>query len=269
MDQSELLMQENQFSAGRRNFIATTAAALAATSLASTPVNLFFNHSSRIKAIAFDAFPVFDPRPVFSHVESMFPEQGKEISNGWRTKQFEYCWLRAAGKKYKDFWKVTEDALAYAAKKTGVDLSIQSKNDLMNQYLNLNIWEDVLPVLDELKKKEIRLSFLSNMTDKMLISCLRNSKVEKYFDYVISTDRVQSYKPDPNSYQLGIDALKLKKEEILFVAFAGWDAAGAKWFGYPTFWINRLNYPSEELNAIPDGIGSNMTDLMEFIDQQS
>jgi 2-haloacid dehalogenase len=32
-----------------------------------------------------------------------------------------------------------------------------------------------------------------------------------------------------------IDAFTLKREEILFAAFAGWDAAGAKWFGYPTF----------------------------------
>lgn len=267
MDRNELLGQVNQFSAGRRNFIATTAAALAATSLASSPFNLFLNRSHKFKAIAFDAFPVFDPRPVFSLVESMFPEQGKELGNVWRTKQFEYCWLRTAAKQYRNFWKVTEDALVYAAKKTGVDLSIQNKNELMNQYLNLNTWEDVLPVLEELKKKEIRLSFLSNMTDEMLASCLRNSKIEKYFDHVISTDRIQSYKPDPDTYKSGVDILKLRKEEILFVAFAGWDAAGAKWFGYPTYWVNRLQLPVEELNTMPDGIGKGMSDLLNFINQ--
>lgn len=263
------LGQLNQFSTGRRKFITTGAAALTATTLASLPLNLLFNQSSRIKAIALDAFPVFDPRSVFSLVESMFPAQGKELSNVWRTKQFEYCWLRTAGKKYKDFWQVTEDALIYAAKKSGIDLSVKSKNELMNQYLTLNIWEDVLPVLEELKKKKITLSFLSNLTDKMLTSCIRNSKLEKYFDYVISTDTIESYKPDPNAYKSGIDILKLKKEEILFVAFAGWDASGAKWFGYPTYWANRLESPAEELNAMPDGIGKNMTDLLNFINNAS
>ena len=58
-----------------------------------------------------------------------------------------------------------------------------------------------------------------------------------------------------------------KKEEILFVAFAGWDASGAKWFGYPTFWVNRLDSPVEELNAVPDGIGKGMNDLLNFINQ--
>jgi hypothetical protein len=41
------------------------------------------------------------------------------------------------------------------------------------------------------------------------------------------------------AYRLGTDALALDADEILFVAFAGWDVAGAKWFGYPTFWNNR------------------------------
>jgi 2-haloacid dehalogenase len=63
---------------------------------------------------------------------------------------------------------------------------------------------------------------------------------------------------------MGVDAFKLKKEEIAFAAFAGWDAAGAKWFGYPTFWVNRLNAPVEELGAMPDGIGSGLGDLAKF-----
>ena len=64
---------------------------------------------------------------------------------------------------------------------------------------------------------------------------------------------------------MGIDAFKLKREEILFVAFGGWDAAGAKSFGYPTFWVNRLNLPAEELGVMADGSGQNLTDLVGFM----
>jgi len=45
------------------------------------------------------------------------------------------------------------------------------------------------------------------------------------FDESLCTDQVRSYKPDPRAYQLGIDVLKLKREEICFAAFGGWDAA--------------------------------------------
>jgi hypothetical protein len=41
-------------------------------------------------------------------------------------------------------------------------------------------------------------------------------------------------KLDPRAYQMRIDAFRLPKQEILFAAFGGWDAAGAKSFGYET-----------------------------------
>jgi 2-haloacid dehalogenase len=59
------------------------------------------------------------------------------------------------------------------------------------------------------------------------------------------------------------------REQILFVAFAGWDAAGAKWFGYPTFWLNRAGAPSEQLSVDEDGTGSSMTDLVAFVEQRA
>ena len=114
----------------------------------------------------------------------------------------------------------------------------------------------------------ITLSFLSNMTNEMLHSCIKHNKIEHYFDHVISTDNAKTYKPDPTAYQLGIDTLKLKKKEILFVAFAGWDACGSKWFGYPTFWLNRLATAIEELNAAPDAIGKSMDDMVNFINNK-
>ncbi|MEO8406190.1 MAG: hypothetical protein ABI480_16395, partial [Chitinophagaceae bacterium] len=56
---------------------------------------------------------------------------------------------------------------------------------------------------------------------------------------------------------------KLKKSEIGFVAFAGWDAAGAKSFGYPTYWLNRQHQPMEQLGVTPDWTGDNLSDLGE------
>jgi 2-haloacid dehalogenase len=49
-----------------------------------------------------------------------------------------------------------------------------------------------------------------------------------------------------------------------FTALAA-GAAGAKWFGYPTFWVNRANAPAEELGIVPDGAGSGLDDLVRFV----
>ncbi|MBL8528391.1 MAG: HAD-IA family hydrolase, partial [Burkholderiales bacterium] len=103
-----------------------------------------------------------------------------------------------------------------------------------------------------------------NFTPKMLDAAVRSAGLEGVFEDHLSTDRVRSYKPDPRAYQLGVDAFGLRREEIAFVASAGWDAAGAKWFGYPTIWINRMHLPAEALGVAPDATGSTLDDLVAF-----
>jgi 2-haloacid dehalogenase len=258
------MQSEPQTTITRRNFIITMSGVRAA--LSNPPLSF---SPGKYHAILFDAFPIFDPRPVFNMASQMFPEKGVELTKVWRTKQFEYTWLRAAAKQYKNFWEVTEDALVYASKATGASLSSSDQTRLMSAYHSLDAWADVLPALQILRQQGFQLGFLSNMTAEMLTSCMRYSKTDGLFDNILSTDRAKTYKPDPKAYQMGIDELKLKKEEILFVAFAGWDVAGSKWFGYPTFWLNRSQSPLEDLNVIPDGSGKSMSDLISFLNLQS
>jgi len=218
-----------------------------------------------IKAIAFDAFPIFDPRPIFMLAETLFPEKGQALSSAWRARQFEYQWLRALSGQYADFWQATEEGLLFAVKQLKLEMSNEKREQLMNAYLNLKPWPDVVPALKSLTDSKIRLAFLSNMTPKMLNTNMNNSGLAEYFEHVISTDSAKTYKPDPRAYQLGVDTLKLKREEIAFAAFAGWDVAGAKWFGYPTFWVNRAGFPAEELGVTPDGTGKNLSQLVSFV----
>jgi 2-haloacid dehalogenase len=255
---------EGTMSFTRRKFIGLAAAGVAAGILATTS-STHAATKRKFKAITFDAFPIFDPRPVFALAEQLFPGKGAELSNAWRTRQFEYQWLRALSGTYVDFSQATEDALVFAGELLKIDVTPDKRKQLMEAYLELKAWPDVPPALKTLKNAGVRLAFLSNATPKILNSGIKNSGLEGVFEHVISTDKIKTYKPDPRAYQMGIDVLGLKKEEILFVAFAGWDAAGAKSFGYTTFWVNRLNLPPERLGFTVDAAGKNLNDLVEFI----
>jgi len=248
----------------RRDFLSVVTAA-AGTSLLFRSTGIQAAAPGRIRAVAFDAFPIFDPRPIFIQVETLFPGRGNEISTLWRTRQFEYTWLRTVTGHYSDFWSVTRDALNFTAKSLKLDLTEEQSQQLMEGYLRLNAWPDVVPVLNALKSAGLQLGFLSNFTPTMLQSAIRHSQLESQFDFVISTDAARTYKPAPKAYQLATDQLSLKKEEILFVAFAGWDAAGAKAFGYPTYWVNRLKQPAEELGFSADGTAENLKELPHFL----
>ena len=80
-----------------------------------------------------------------------------------------------------------------------------------------------------------------------------------------ATDANHTYKPDPRAYQLGIDPLHVAKQDIVFAAFGGFDAAGAKSFLYPTVWVNRFDQPIEELEVRPDRTVRDLSGLLDFV----
>jgi len=221
--------------------------------------------ASRFKAVAFDGLAVFDPRPIATLAEELFPGQGKDLMALWRARQFEYQWLRAISGHYADFLQATDDALQFAVKSLHLELSAERRSQLVQAHLGLKAWPDVAPALTALKGAGVRLAILSNMTPRMLDTGIESAGLEGMFEHVLSTDRVRSYKPDPRAYQMATDALRLQRDEIAFVAFAGWDVSGAKWFGYPTYWSNRLGQPAEELGVSADAESRDLAELASFV----
>src|SRR5262249_28114494 len=147
----------------RRRFVLS-----ATTALLVEPTSRSFAQSKRIKAIAFDGFVIIDPRPVATRAEELFPGQGARLMEIWRSRQFEYTWLRTLSRRYANFWEITQEALTFAAKATKLDLTADKRDRLMLTYLDLKAWRDVAPALRHLKEKGIRMAFLANPTAKML-----------------------------------------------------------------------------------------------------
>jgi 2-haloacid dehalogenase len=219
----------------------------------------------RFKAIAFDYFVLFNPDSVIPEVERVFPGKGRELTNLWRTRQFEYGWLRSITGRYVDFFAVTEDALIYAVNTTHLTLSPSDRRHLLDAYLHLTPWPDTIDGLRRLKESGIRIITIANFSPMMLRANAGNAGLLGFFDDLVSTDANHTYKPDPRAYRLGMERLRLAKEDIVFAAFGGWDAAGAKSFGYPTYWVNRFDLPYEELGNRPDQTSTNLDGLLDFV----
>jgi len=245
----------------RRHFLSLAAGAAALATTRSRPACA----QSIIRAIAFDGFTIIDPRPVAARAEAMFPGQGKSLMAAWRTQQFGYAWLRTMGDRYVDFWQLTEDALTASAAALQLDLDAERRDQLMHTWLELKAWPDAVPVLQRLKAAGIKLVFLSNFTDAMLDAAVKNTGLTGLFEPHLSTDRVQAYKPDPRAYAMAPVALDLARAEIAFVAFAGWDVAGAKWFGYRTYWANRAGAAMDNLGIAADAEAADLSGLEMFV----
>jgi 2-haloacid dehalogenase len=224
-----------------------------------------YTRAGPTKAVALDGFAVFDSRVITARVEELLPGKSPEFTAIWRTRQFEYTWLRTMMGAYADFWSITEDALIYSAKTLKVELTRPRREHLMHGFSELRPWPDAPAALRKLHSSGVRLVLLSNFTLAMLNSAVASSGLQDLFEPHLSTDQVRAYKPDPRAYRMAVDALKLAREEIVFAAFSAWDGAGAKAFGFPTFWVNRTGAPLEELGFTPDGIGANLNDLASFL----
>jgi 2-haloacid dehalogenase len=217
------------------------------------------------KAVAFDYFVIFDPNSVIPAVEAEFPGRGAEFVKTWRSKQFEYCFLRSITARHDDFFKVTEDALVYTAETMKLDLPADARLRLLDAYLALKPWPDAIEALRALKASGLRIITIANFSPKMLRANADRAGITDLFDDLLSTEVNGTYKPDARAYELGIKKLNLKKEEIVFAAFGGWDAYGAKSYGYTTYWVNRFNLPAEELGVKADATSNNIQGLVDFV----
>jgi 2-haloacid dehalogenase len=249
----------------RRNFLTAGGLSLAGSQLSAiaSPSAL---SGKQVAAVAFDAFPIFDPRPLAALAEKLFPGRGTEFMNTWRTRQFEYTWLRSLTRNYSDFLSTTRDALIYAAKALRIDISAEQERALMGQYFQLPVWPDVVPSLRALRAAGIKLVFLSNFTEEMMVRNCKHNGIDGLFDEFFSADLVRSYKPDPAVYEVAVKRLKLAKEQIVFTAFAGWDASSAAQYGYPTVWVNRAGATPEELPGLANAQGRDLRALLEFVE---
>ncbi|HSN21560.1 MAG TPA: haloacid dehalogenase type II [Usitatibacter sp.] len=251
----------------RRDFLCLAAAAGAAAAL--PPAAAGSAARARIRAVAFDGFPVFDPRPSARLAESMFPGRAAALVTAWRTRLFEYQWLRTLSGRYADFVDTAHAGLAFAAKAQGIELDEERRGALVHALVDLRPWPDAPAALAALREQGVRLGFLSNMTEGMLRNGIRQGGLEGLFEHVLSADRVRAHKPDPRAYAMGVEAFGVGREEILFASFAGWDTAGASWFGYPTFWVNRAGSNPEELAVFADASGPGLRELVDYVRERN
>lgn len=232
------------------------------------------------QAVLFDAYgTLFDVHSVVAAAEQLFPGRGDALSQLWRLKQIEYSQLRTladpGGAHYKPFWDITLDALRYAARRLQLPLDGAGEKRLMDQYACLSAFPDSAPALRALRALHTctdaadghspSLGILSNGNQEMLEVAVKSAGIADLFDHMLSVDAVRAYKPAPAAYALGTRAVGANAREIVFVSSNGWDVAGAGWFGYTTFWINRAGAPLEELQTKPHGTGRAMSDLVAFV----
>lgn len=218
----------------------------------------------RIKGIIFDLYgTLVDVGAVAEACREVAPDP-IAFSNQWRAKQLEYTFLRTLMGQYRDFWKVTGEALAFAVARFALEITAEQRQRLMEAWLLPTPYPEVATALPRLKATYL-LAVLSNGTPEMLRSGLKRTALWPHFTSVLSADSVKRYKPSPEVYQLALQQTGLPKDEILFVSSNSWDVVGAKSFGFKACWVNRTGATMDTLGVRPDLVVTNVDELVEVL----
>jgi 2-haloacid dehalogenase len=216
--------------------------------------------SPALKALVFDAYgTLFDVHSVIAECEALFPGTGAALSQLWRGKQLEYTWLRSLMGRYADFSAITCAALTTACNMLRLELSEAAARRLMDAYLVLKTFPDVVDTLSRLRGR--KLAILSNGSPDMLNALVRHAGLDQLLDAVISVDALRIFKPHPSVYAYAAQRLQAPAGAIGFVSSNFWDVAGATSFGFRAFWINRAEVAPDDLGYQPAAVLSRLSEL--------
>ena len=218
--------------------------------------------TAEVAALVFDAYgTLFDVHSVSRRAETLFPGRGAALSAAWRAKQLEYSWLRTLMDRYEDFDRVTRASLEWALESLAIEADEAAQRAMIDEYRRLAMFPEVGAALESLARKR-PLAILSNGHPGMLEAVVdHNGLRERFRGGILSVHAARRFKPDSAVYRIAEEALGVPRALVGFVSSNGWDAAGAKSFGFRAYWVNRGRAPVERLGVRPDAILADLAAL--------
>ncbi len=141
-------------------------------------------------------------------------------------------------KPHRSYKEVLVTAFARAAQECGVPTSAEAARALAEAWASMPLFDDVEPMLAELRRQGWRLAVLTNCDDDLF--ALTHRRFRAAFDLVLTAERVRGYKPAPWHF-LGFERItRADRRDWVHVANSWYhDIAPAQALGIQYVWLDR------------------------------
>lgn len=190
--------------------------------------------------LGFDVYgTLIDTAGVTTALQEFAGDRAVLFSSLWRDKQLEYSFRRGLMQNYSHFGICTKNALDYTCSALGITISEKDKDQLMAGYRFLPPFPDVQDALPHLQDQGFRLFAFSNGRPGDVANLLQNSGIDGYFEDVISTDEIKSFKPNPAVYAHFLRRSATRAQAAWLISGNPFDVIGAISAGMSGAWVKR------------------------------
>jgi 2-haloacid dehalogenase len=172
----------------------------------------------------------------------------------WRREYLRLTYGCGAYRPYEDLVREAAD---------GVGLNRVHADALMTRWDELQPWPEVVPVLDALVRRGVRLGIVTNCSIGM--GRRAADRVGVAFHAVVTAEEAGFYKPRPEPYRAVLARLGADPARTLFVAGSPADVPGAAGAGMPVFWHNRAGLPPATGGARPLLVADTLHPLLDLL----
>jgi len=166
--------------------------------------------------------------------EKLKVENQKEIISEFlkELKEIIYC-----QKEFKPILDITSSSFS----KFGIKLSTNEIFNFYKQYIEEKtfVFEDALNFLENLKEKDLKLGIISNSDDKIVEYTLKFHDLKKFFNFIVTSEKAKSYKPNKRIIELAIKLYQEKPENLILIGNSHVDIKTAKNFNIFSILILR------------------------------
>lgn len=181
----------------------------------------------------------------------------------WRRTHFENSMIDALlHKQHTPYREIGHRAVAYTLERANIPHTMDEVRFLVAQIERLKPFPDVPEALVRLKSR-YKIVVLSNGDPDMLDAAKPFHGIP--FDAMISVAAANSFKPHVATYLKAAEIMKVKMDEVLFIANHAFDCIGAKAAGMHTAFIDRRSRPFGITPHQPDLVAPDMKSLADVL----
>ncbi len=134
---------------------------------------------------------------------------------------------------------------------------VQTYREFSHKYHDekLTLFPEVVTLLKKIKQNKITIGLVTSKTRETAERNLDFFDIKKYFDHLIYFEDVSKHKPNPEPYNIMLNLMQLKPEQVISIGDSPFDILGSQRAGMKTALVNWTTFKREEFeNCPPDYI---------------